>query len=72
MWMVIRRSICLADGDPERLRRRIIDVIDAIDVVRNAPAGCPRGATATDDCHDFVLFRDKLRHGDDDHDRRRG
>jgi hypothetical protein len=70
MSMVTHRSIHFADGDLERLRRRIIDVID---VVLNALAGCPRGATATaDNCHDIVLFRDNLRHGDDDHDRRRG
>jgi hypothetical protein len=72
MSMVTRRSIHLADGGLERLRRRIIDVID---VDRNALAGCSRGASATattDHCDDIVLYRDNLRHGDDDHDRRRG
>jgi hypothetical protein len=73
MSMVARRSIHLADGGLERLRRRIIDVID---VGCNALAGCSRVATATtttaDHRHDIVLFRDNLRHGDDDHDRRRG
>jgi hypothetical protein len=66
--MVTHRSIHLADGDLERLRWRIVDVIDG---VFNAPAGCPRGGAAaatTTHCHDVVLFRDNLRHGDDDHD----
>jgi hypothetical protein len=65
--MVTRRSIRPADGGLKRLRRRIIDVID---VVCNAPAGCPRCATAND-CHDIVVFRHNLRDGDDDHHRRR-
>jgi hypothetical protein len=74
MSMVTRRGIHLADGGLERLRRRVIDVID---VDRNARAGCSRGATATatattDHCHHIVLYRDNLRHGDDDHDRRGG
>lgn len=71
--MAARRSIHVADGDLERLRRRIVDVID---VVCNTLAGCPgdaAAATATaDDCHDIVLCRDNLRNGDDDHHRRRG
>ena len=75
--MAAGRSIHVADGDLERLRRQIVDVID---VVWNTLASCPGDATATttttttttDDCHDIVLFSDNLRNGDDDHHRRRG
>jgi hypothetical protein len=72
--MVTRRGIRLADDGLKRLRWRIIDVVD---VVCNAPAGCPRGATApvnaaANDCHSIIVFRRNLRDGDDDHHRRRG
>jgi hypothetical protein len=79
--MVTGRSMHLADGSLERLRRRLVDDIDVISCFL---AGEPRGATvdtattntATVDtateCHDCVLFRLDLRNGDDDHHRRSG
>jgi hypothetical protein len=70
--MATRRSNHVADRGLERLRWRIVDVID---VVCNALASCPRDAAATvtaANCHDGVLLRDNLRNGDDDHHRRRG
>jgi len=64
----------LTDGDLKRLRRRV-DVIDVIDVASDINGASARGATATATaagCHDLVLFRLKLRNGDDDHHRRCG
>ena len=67
--MVTDRSMHLADG-LKRLRRRLVDVID---VVSCCLAGEPRGTAApATECHDRVLFRLKLRNGDDDHHRRCG
>jgi hypothetical protein len=66
--MVTRRSMRLADGGFECLRRRIVDVID---VACDFHAGSARGVTATDR-HALVLYRLKLRNGDDDHHRRCG
>jgi hypothetical protein len=66
--VVTWRSMRLADGGLECLRRRIVDVID---VASGIHAGSARGVTATR-CHDLVLFRLKLRNGDDDHHRRCG
>jgi hypothetical protein len=64
--MVTRRSMRLADGGSECLRGRIFDVID---VASGIHAGAARGVTATG-CHDLVVYRLKLRNGDDDHHRR--
>jgi hypothetical protein len=69
--MVTWRGMRLADGGFKCLRRRIVDVIDVIDVASGIHAGSARGVTATG-CHDLVLFRLKLRNGDDDHHRRCG
>jgi hypothetical protein len=62
--MVTWRSMRLADGGFKRLRW----IVDVIDVVCDIHA---RGVTAAG-CHDLVLYRLKLRHGDDDHHRRQG
>jgi hypothetical protein len=69
--MVTGRSMRLADGGFECLRRRIVDVIDVIDVASGIHAASARRVTAAG-CHDLVLFRLKLRNGDDDHHRRGG
>jgi hypothetical protein len=70
--MVTGRSMRLADGGSKCLRRRIVDVLDVIDVasgIHVAASGIHVTATG---CHDLVLFRLKLRNGDDDHHRRGG
>jgi hypothetical protein len=64
--MVTRRGMRLAYGGIECLRRWIVDVID---VACDIHAGSARSVTATG-CHDLVLYRLKLRNGNDDHHRR--
>jgi hypothetical protein len=68
--MVAGRSMYLADGGLERLRR----LVDVNDVVFSFRAREPSGATAATaaECHELVLFRLNLRNGDDDHHRRCG
>lgn len=58
--MVTGRSMQAADGSPERLRRRLVDVID---VVTSFLAGEPGGATATApiECHDLVRIKSDRR-----------
>lgn len=58
------------DGGSERMRRRIVDVIDVI--VTCIAAGRPRGIATASHGNGFLLYRRKLRNGDDDHDGRRG
>ena len=69
--MVTGRSMHLADGGLERLRRRLVDVSD---VIPRFLAGESRGTTvaAAAEFHVCVLFRLNLRNGDDDHHRRGG
>jgi hypothetical protein len=66
--VVTWRSMHLADGGLERLRRRVIDVVD---VASDINGGSARGVTATG-CHDHILYHLELRNGDDDHHRRCG
>jgi len=68
--VVTWRSMHLADGGLERLRR-VVDVIDVINVASDINGGSARGVTAAG-CHDLVLYHLELRNGDDDHHRRRG
>ena len=67
--MVTGRSRHLADGGFKRLRR-IVDVVNVVDVARTGGPGRPRGAATH--FHGLVLLRLNLRNGDDDHHRRCG
>jgi hypothetical protein len=66
--MVAWRSMRVADGSFERLRRRIVDVIDDGCAVRAASA---RGVAAAG-CRTRGLHHIELRYGDDDRHRRCG
>jgi hypothetical protein len=60
----------LVDGGSERMRRRIVDVIDV--VITCNDAGRPRGVATASHRNGLLLYRRKLRNGDDEHDGRRG
>ena len=68
--LVTSRGMRLADGGFERMRRRIVDDIDIIITGHDAGRAC--GPDTAAQRNDLLLYRHKLRHGDDDPDGRRG